>query len=52
VHAPAHKQVHPPLHTLCSSTRTCTPTRKRMVPSLSFMGASVNMFQKGAPLRL
>ena len=32
--------------------RTCTPMKNLTVPSLSFMGASVNMFQNGLPLRL
>jgi hypothetical protein len=35
-----------------ADTSTCTPMKKRTVPSLSFIGASVNMFQKGLPLRL
>jgi len=42
----------PPPHTPPTPPPTCTPMKNLTVPSLSFMGASVNMFQKGLPLRL
>ena len=33
----------------CAVTSTCTPTKKRGLPVTSRMGATVSMFQNGAP---